>query len=353
MWFFRLRTHQCCFLLFNAILFHALLFGADFVEEYLLQSSPNTYTDAQTLDIRERARKLTVGYIKSNASQFFCLSSSGACGHSNIFLLSIISSDVENSSRRDVIRRTWANVTRVRGYSVLTLFALGMPRTPDAQSDIRREFAKHGDLIQGKFLDGPENLTLKTIMIMQWAVTFCPKALFILKSNEESFVNYVSLMGYLLGLRRHAEDLYIGRVQHQDMPNRNPLDANFVPVSQYASQRYPDYCSAAAFVISQDVARKIYVVSADLGSSLPEAVFVGICAKRAGVVPTHSSRFSGNKHIRFNRCCYQFLFSSYGLSDEELGAMWEEISDSRDCSMLETYSGLIKCKALTYLDKLT
>ncbi|XP_055516075.1 beta-1,3-galactosyltransferase 9 [Leucoraja erinacea] len=351
--FCRLRTHQWCFLLFNVVLFHAFLFGADFMEEYLLQSSPTTYTDAQTLDIRERARKLDVSPVRKNISRFFRIGNAGACADRDLFLLAVVSSGAGNRTRRETIRRTWANVTKVDGYHLMTLFAIGIPPKPETQGDIDREFAKHRDIIQGTFLDSPSNGVHKTIMIMRWAVTFCSKALFILKSNEETFVNYKSLMEYLLGLKRHAEDLYIGRVYHQVMPIREPQSKHYMPVSRYSGKFYPDYCSTTAFVISQDVARKIFVVSQAMDTSISEDVFVGICAKKAGVVPIHSSRFSGEKHIRFNRCCYNFIFSSFGLTDEELARAWEEITDSRRCAMLETYYGLVKCKALTYLDKLT
>ncbi|XP_069772496.1 beta-1,3-galactosyltransferase 9 [Narcine bancroftii] len=350
--FCRLRTHQWCFLLFNVILFHALLFGADFMEEYLLQSSPTTYADAQTLDIRERARKLDMSSFKRNISRFFRIGNTGACGDSDLFLLGVVSSNAENRTRREIIRMTWANVTKVQGYRVMTLFAIGIPQTLAIQDDINKEFATHQDIIQGTFLDSPSNGIHKTIMVMRWVVTFCPKALFILKSDEETFVNYKSLMEYLLGLKRHAEDLYIGRVYHQILPIRDPLSKYYMPVSHYSEKFYPDYCSATALVISQDVARKIFVVSLTMDNSMPEDVYVGICAKKAGVVPIHSSRFSGEKHIRFNRCCYNFIFSSFGMTDEELARAWEEIMDSRNCAMFETYYGLIKCKALTYLDKL-
>ncbi|XP_041050406.1 beta-1,3-galactosyltransferase 9 [Carcharodon carcharias] len=351
--FCRLRTHQWCFLLFNVILFHALLFGADIVEEYLLQSSPTTYADAQTLDVRERARKLDMGLVKRNASNFFHISSAGACGNADLFLLAVVSSNAENLTQREIIRKTWANMSQVQGYGLLTLFAIGIPQTQATQEEINKEYENHRDIIQGTFSDSTNNVVLKTIMIMRWAVTFCSKALFILKSDEEAFVNYRSLVEYLLSLKKHAEDLYIGRVYHQVMPIRDPLSKYYVPVSLYSRKYYPDFCSTTAYVISQDVARKVFVVSMAMETSMPEDIYVGICAQKAGVVPIHSSRFSGEKHIWFNRCCYKFIFSSFGMTGKELVKAWEEINDSRQCTMLETYYGLIKCKALTYLDKLT
>ncbi|XP_005987483.1 beta-1,3-galactosyltransferase 9 [Latimeria chalumnae] len=349
--FCRLRTHQWCFILFNVMLFHALLFGADFVEEYLLQSSPATYADAKALEIRETARKLDMTFLKANLSKFYLISNPHLCSGKDVFLLSVVFSNPENKTLRSAIRNTWANITDVNGYSIITIFALGSSESRSIQSDVIRESSSHGDIIQGIFVDSSSNLTLKTIMMMQWTVTFCPMARFVLKADEEMFVNYFSLVDYLLRLRRPPEDLYIGRVIHQEMPNRDPHVKDFVSVRQYQENYYPDYCSGSVFLISQDVARKIYVVSKELRVPVPPDVYVGICTKKAGVVPTHSFRFSGAKHIRYNRCCYKFIFSSSGMTEEELPLVWQEINDGRVCTILETYYGLVACKVFTYLDK--
>ncbi|XP_051787733.1 beta-1,3-galactosyltransferase 9 [Erpetoichthys calabaricus] len=349
--FCRLRTHQWCFLLFNAILFHALLFGADFVEEYLLQSSPATYTDAKVLELRERARKLDMETMKENISMHYAIKCPDICVTSDVFLLSMVFSNPANGTRRAQIRQTWANLTDVKGLLVLTLFVLGTSDSNDIQANVIVESHQHKDIIQGKFNDSDGNLILKMKLMLEWVVTFCPFARFIIKSDEDMFVNYKSLVEYLLGLKRHPDDLYIGRVIHQEMPDRNAQSKDFIPLSQYSEKYYPDYCSGAAFVISQDVARKIFVAFTETNLAVPYAMFIGICAKKAGVVPTHSSRFSGEKHIRYNRCCYSFMFTSAQMQLEELPTIWNEAREGKACSLLETYSGLVSCKALTYLDR--
>uniref|UniRef100_A0A8D0HGI1 Hexosyltransferase n=1 Tax=Sphenodon punctatus TaxID=8508 RepID=A0A8D0HGI1_SPHPU len=349
--FCRLRTHQWCFILFNVVLFHILLFGADLVEEYFLQSLPATYTDVKILELRERARKLDMVPFKSNVSKSYTISSSEVCADQETFLLTIIASSPGNRTRRDLIRQTWANLTDIRGYGVLTVFALGKPASEATQLEITEESQKHKDIIEGIFFDSPENHTLKTLMAVQWTVTFCSNARFILKTNEEMFVNIPSLVEYLLILRTHPEDIYIGKVVRQETPDRELESQGFVPVSQYPEKYYPDYCSAAAFVISQDAARKVYVASAEVPSAVPPGAFVGICAQRAGIMPIHSSRFSGKKHIRYNRCCYKFIFTSSKMSDDQLVREWKEISESKDCTLLETYYGLVSCRVMTYLDK--
>ena len=186
--------------------------------------------------------------------------------------------------------------------------------------------------------------------MMQWAVAFCPNALFVLKVDEEMFVNIPSLVDYLLNLKEHLEDIYVGRVIHQDMPNRDPNSQEFVPFSQYPEKYYPDYCSREAFVMSQDAARMMYVVFKEVPIIVPADVFVGICAKTIGLIPIHSSRFSGKRHIRYNRCCYKFIFTSSETTDAEMPQAWKEINSGKECTLLETYYGLVSCKLLTYLD---
>ncbi|XP_048368044.1 beta-1,3-galactosyltransferase 9 [Sphaerodactylus townsendi] len=348
--FCRLRTHQCCFILFNIALFHVLLFGADLVEEYFLRGLSTTYTDMRMLDVRERARKLDMSPLKPNISKAYILSSSDACIHKEVFLLVLTFSHPENASRRNTIRQTWANATDIRGYSAVILFVLGKPSSETTQLEIMKEFQEHRDLIEGSFLDSPKNQTLKTTKAVEWSVTFCPGARFILKTDEEMFVNLANLVDYLLSLRTRLENVYLGRVVHHEVPNRDPQSPNFVPLQIYPEKYYSDYCSPTAFVISQDVARMIYVTSPEVPLSMPPGVFVGTCTKNAGVTPIHSSRFSGKKHIQYNQCCYKFIFTSAVSRDSQLVREWEEVSDGKACTLLETYYGLVSCRVMTYLD---
>uniref|UniRef100_A0A8D2L751 Hexosyltransferase n=1 Tax=Varanus komodoensis TaxID=61221 RepID=A0A8D2L751_VARKO len=348
--FCRLRTHQWCFILSNVLLFHLLIFGADLMEEYFLRALPTSYTDMKVLEVREQARKLDMSTLKANISRAYVVSSSEACSDKEIFLLALIFTSPENSLRRSAIRGTWANLTHVRDYTVLALFLLGKPSSEATQQELIKEMKQHQDLIQGDFLDSPENQTLKTLRTIEWVITFCSQARFILKTEEEMFINLPTLVEYLLNLRNHPEDIYLGRLVPQETPNRDPQSHSYIPLHKYSEMYYPDYCSATAFVISQDVARKIYVASKEVPLILPPGVFVGICTKKAGVDPIHSSRFSGRRHIRYNRCCYKFIFTSSVAREGQLLREWEEMSNGKDCTLLETYYGLLSCRVMTYLD---
>lgn len=348
----RLRTHQCCFILCNLVLFHALLFGADFLEEYFLQAAPSAYTDGKFLEVREQARTLNLSLQRENISKTYVISDPERCAGRNVFLLLVIFSSPENRMGRERIRQTWANVTRLRGLEVTRVFMLGRPQVEAAQDDLLNESRLHKDLVQGSFLDASANETLKAAMMMEWIVTFCPGARFSLKADEQVFVNVESLTHHLLSLEPRTGDLYTGRVIHQARPDRDPHSPSFVPMTSYSEAVYPDYCSGSALVISQEVARKMYLVSDRVTLAVPSEVFIGLSAQQAGVLPIHSSRFSGTKHIRYNRCCYRVIFSSAGIGDDEMSRVWTDLIQGNGCSKLETYYGLVSCKVWSYLDRL-
>ncbi|XP_037609344.1 putative UDP-GlcNAc:betaGal beta-1,3-N-acetylglucosaminyltransferase LOC100288842 [Sebastes umbrosus] len=352
---FKLRTHQWCFLLFNVLLFHALLFGADFVEEYLLQPTPGVYTDGTVVDVREKARKLDLSNARENVSQAYPITNPDACRNSDLFLLALVFSSTANITQRDAVRKTWANQTLIQGFPVRVLFFLGSTETSAAQKALMVESNRHGDMVQGhavadSSLRGP---TERTVLALRWVIAFCPVARFVLLTKDSVFVNLPAIGGYLLGLHRHPEDLYLGRVIQRDSPDRDPNSPGYLPPALYPDKYLPEYCDGTAYVLSQDVVRKVYVASAAVRAPVPADVLVGLCAQKAGVAPTHSARFSGGKHIRYNACCYRYLFSSAAMESHELDTVWADLGQKGgSCSLLKTYYGLVICKALTYLDKM-
>ncbi|KAF6729103.1 putative UDP-GlcNAc:betaGal beta-1,3-N-acetylglucosaminyltransferase [Oryzias melastigma] len=348
----KLRTHQWCFLLFNVLLFHALLFGADFVEEYLLQPKPGIYTDAMVAGVREKARKLDLSDARENISFEYSIANTEACRNSDLFLLTLVFSSAGNVSQRDAVRRTWANQTLIEGFPVKTIFFLELSDTNAAHQELQSESEHYGDVIQAH--SGTEAFPKeRMVLALRWVITFCPLARFVLLTKDSVFVNLPALGSYLLRLHRHPEDLYLGRVIQEDQPNRDPKSPGYLPPALYPAKYLPEYCDDTAYVLSQDVVRKVYVASASVPATVSTDVFVGLCAQKAGVSPTHSARFSGDKHIHYNACCYRYLFCSAGMRSHELERIWMDLEQRGGrCSLLKTYYGLVSCKAHTYLDKL-
>lgn len=348
---FRLQTHQWCFLLCNVVLFHALLFGGDIVEEFLLQSSPAAYTDRAVLELRERARKLDLSNTMPNASQIYSISSKPCLHLQDLLFLTIVFSNPDNASQREAIRSSWANQTFVQDVAVRTLFFLNHSSSETEHQVVWEESVRHGDIVQ---CEGPLSRDHwgQVKLALRWVLLFCPRARFVVFTEDLVFLNVPALATYLLTLRTHPDDLYLGRVIHHAAPERNYNKPHYVSFHLYPERSFPDYCSGPAFLMSQDVVRKVYVASKDVTLNLLSDVLIGLCAKAAGVVATHSARFSGERHVRYNPCCYNFLFSSASVDAELMGMAWRDLGKGRgrQCNMLETYYSLVVCKTMTYLN---
>jgi len=56
------------------------------------------------------------------------------------------------------------------------------------------EFARHGDLVQGNFVDSYKNLTLKAVMGLRWMSQYCSEAPFAIKTDDDTFLNIFEMV---------------------------------------------------------------------------------------------------------------------------------------------------------------
>ncbi|NXV71492.1 B3GT4 galactosyltransferase, partial [Atlantisia rogersi] len=95
---------------------------------------------------------------------------------------------------------------------------------------LRAESQRHRDLLQGAFADTYANLTLKTLLLLRWAATRCPQAPFLLKADDDVFVNLPALTNYLAATHP-PPTLYFGRIHWWVKPNRDPQNRHHVPAA--------------------------------------------------------------------------------------------------------------------------
>uniref|UniRef100_A0A6B2E7Y3 Hexosyltransferase n=1 Tax=Phlebotomus kandelakii TaxID=1109342 RepID=A0A6B2E7Y3_9DIPT len=107
-------------------------------------------------------------------------------------LLILVHSAPANQHKRRVIRETWGAWRR----DVRTLFLLGAVGA-ERQVEVELEAQWYGDVIQGSFLDTYRNLTYKHAMALHWSSTRCPEAHFLLKADDDIFVNTPAIVDFL------------------------------------------------------------------------------------------------------------------------------------------------------------
>ncbi|XP_046882973.1 lactosylceramide 1,3-N-acetyl-beta-D-glucosaminyltransferase B [Hypomesus transpacificus] len=267
------------------------------------------------------------------------------CSGQDVLLLLFVKTSPENTERRRAIRSTWGNETYIRqalGVNVRVVFALGVPQSKQQhqalgersrlglQETLVREDRLHGDLVQQDFVDTFHNLTLKLIMQFRWAHAHCGHARFLMTADDDIFVHMPNLVRYLQEeAKRGVTDFWVGRVHRGAPPIRRKDSKYYVPFEMYQWTSYPDYTAGAGYVVSRDVADKIYQASLTLNASLYiDDVFMGICANAMGVSPQEHVYFSGEGKAPYHLCIYDKMMTSHGHV-ADIYHLWKAATDPR------------------------
>ena len=69
------------------------------------------------------------------------------------------------------------------------MFCTGSTLDENIQRSLKEESQEYGDLVQGDFLDNYYNLSYKAIMGNLWVAEFCSQAEFLVKTDDDMFVD--------------------------------------------------------------------------------------------------------------------------------------------------------------------
>ncbi|XP_032428449.1 lactosylceramide 1,3-N-acetyl-beta-D-glucosaminyltransferase A [Xiphophorus hellerii] len=274
----------------------------------------------------------------------------------DVLLLLFVKSSPKNFERRQAIRETWGNESFVwseLGVRVRLLFVMGVysgvAQRFRLQHALQEEDKTYGDLIQQDFIDTFHNLTTKLIMQFHWSHIYCSQARFLMTADDDIFVHMPNLVRYLQHLlvsQPDTKNLWVGHVHKGAPPVRWKGSKYFVPYDLYPWPSYPDYTSGAGYVVSGNVAAKIYHATLVLNSSLYiDDVFMGMCAKAMGVSPMQYVYFSGEGKAPYHPCIYDHMITSHGHSTD-VRSLWRAAIDFPASNSSRGFLGNLYCTAI-------
>ncbi|KAG9472128.1 beta-1,3-galactosyltransferase 4 [Eleutherodactylus coqui] len=254
----------------------------------------------------------------------FLLSPASACS-SPPFLLILVSSAPSHRDRRDAIRQTWGSLSSSTASASLTLFVLGVPKSPEERAALMHEAVTHRDIIQANFTDTYRNLTLKTVTGLTWALEKCKGAQYLFKTDDDVFVNTVLLSQFLRG--KYGLQ-YMGRLHWHVSPTRDRDHQHYVSHEMYGDSYFPPYCSGTGYILSHGAARLI-LEQVRSGPWLPlEDVYIGILAQAAGIAPSHVAKIAGSLTVAHSTCCYRIMFTSHKLTPKAMQEAWNMLKEA-------------------------
>lgn len=266
----------------------------------------------------------------------YVLNQPAACRDRRPFLVFMVPVAPYETAARQAIRTTWG----APGQNTLTVFFAGLPeegRDSSVQYALVEENRKHADIIQMNFQDSYQNLTIKTMMMMNWLATHCPNASYVMKVDADIFVNVFYLNRRLRSSPRQG--FITGSVITDGKPRRERNSKWRVSEEAYPEDSFPPYVSGAGYVFSADLAGRISWASRFVQMIPLEDVYVGLCLRVLGVRPVYSfsllpfrNLFEVRK-LEYNRCSFSRLLIVNGFKPSKLLHVWEDFSKSHSsCS---------------------
>ena len=245
------------------------------------------------------------------------------CGE-DMFLLIVVCSALSHVEQRNAIRATWAS--DVKNYQLKTrvVFLVGSSeRSLAPVAAVATEAEKYDDVITIDMVDSYANLTYKSITMLHWVYKHCDSAKFILKTDDDMFINVPVLHD---SLRNNDHSRFVmGYIIAGAQPIRDRSSKYYTPPSQYNKFMYPTYISGTAYVMSGDIVHDLYCTTARTQLFWLEDVYItGMCAKTVDASHVFNGKFS-YKQRPPEPCLYKVIISMHGLTPQALLSIWRQM----------------------------
>lgn len=257
----------------------------------------------------------------------FVLNQPQKCEQLKPFLVLVVPVAPHNRAHRDVIRSTWGGESSILGKVVMLVFLLGLHSGEAAeqlQEQLVQEDEEHQDLVQSDFLDCYKNLTIKTMVMLEWLQAYCSGASYAMKIDSDVFLNLPNLINMLSDAPK--SNYMTGLVATNAQVLRDPTSKWYLPAEVYPDPVYPRYALGLGYVLSLDLPEKLVEASRHVRAVYIEDVYLGMCLQFLGLSPTDPP--SGNYFhvfpVAYSRCAYSTLIATTTEEDADLVKLWED-----------------------------
>nr|XP_045604376.1 beta-1,3-galactosyltransferase 1-like isoform X1 [Procambarus clarkii] len=276
----------------------------------------------KTRSIKSNKRRGRTKSLPANPHDFhMMINNANICGsESTVWLLVLVSSSVGNFHRRRAIRDTWGGANPLAASHAKLAFLLANPHDTRLQTQVVEESRTYGDILQEDFVDSYMNLTLKSVMGLKWASTYCQQAHFVMKTDDDMFINIPKLITYLQEARRSRWITGCIKQKKAFRPANAPPGLPLPP-------GHPPFVAGAGYVMSGDVVRDLYTASLNTRIFPVEDVYVTAhLARSVGVhPPVHDTRFTCGEMVN-DDCDLVQVFTGHRITPERMYHIWDKLN---------------------------
>lgn len=267
----------------------------------------------------------------------FIIYQPGICEERKPYVVIIVPVPPHDFNARNGIRNTWAREKVVEGKEVLVLFILGLHSGDDEetlQEQLRNESQQYKDLLQSNFQDSYRNLTIKTMMMMEWLSRDCQQASYAVKVDADVLLNVNNLINMLVSLNTVQSNYMTGLVWDASPVIRDSSNKFFLPYDVYPKYAYPPYPLGMCYIISLDLPQKFLQESKKIKPLYIEDAYLGMCLEHLGIAPVKPPNMDQFvvKPPQYNRCYFSRLIAVLTDNTNQMTSFWTDIHlTSRPC----------------------
>ncbi|NP_001122198.1 beta-1,3-galactosyltransferase 2-like [Danio rerio] len=250
------------------------------------------------------------------------------CQKENPFVVLLIPVAPSNKAARDAVRSTWGTEKLVGDKVVTLLFLLGVSTSNDSQKlheDLLKESEQYHDIVQSDFWDSYYNLTIKTMIMMEWLTAYCQNTSYVMKVDSDIFLNVKNLVNLLQSAPK--QNYMSGLVARGAVVLRNPNSKWYLPKTTFAPDFYPPYALGLGYVFSIDLSQKLVEAAQLVKPVYIEDVYLGLCMQhlRIGLTNPPNGGLFNVFPVDYNRCRYSKLVATTTRSLNDQVVFWKEL----------------------------
>ncbi|CAL4096316.1 unnamed protein product, partial [Meganyctiphanes norvegica] len=242
-------------------------------------------------------------------------------------VLVLITTAPDHEKHRTAIRQTWGHWNLRK--DVVMAFMVGRTSNANTQNLIDRENEQYSDIIQANFIDHYSNLTLKTVSMFEWVKTYCSESHFVLKTDDDMFINMPYLLSFIDSKKNDKKVMY-GRLAKGWKPVRNRKSKYFIDTATYSKTKYPDFLTGPAYLFTSDIVDDIFTKA--LGTTffvLEDVLLTGIVGESLRIKRVGDSRFRNEKIKLTDTCQLLKTISIHMVKYEEQFDIYKRTLDGK------------------------
>ena len=246
----------------------------------------------------------------------------------------MVHSAPDNFHKRKVIRETWGE----RDARALLIFMIGAVNSTNLQEKVDLENSVHSDIVQGNFEDAYRNMTYKHVMAFKWFVYNCRDAGYLLKTDDDVFVNTPLMYQYLetpplIYQQFHQERLLFCPEIARAKVKRTFRSKWRVSYDEYMESYFPNHCPGFCILYSSDIVLQLYLQAQKLPYFWIDDVHItGSVASKLNIsIASTGSLFLSNeqqKDLMNGRKQAEdmpFFFARPNLSEMNIRRLWKVV----------------------------